>query len=169
MESDVVRFFALQRQIFGICPKCQDFFRLSDCKIFLKKKPVPDWMDKITFEEDSLDEAEKKLEEKKKDLQKKAQEKGRKSAQLAVKKIDPIFTPRKLNPDDAKVIFHPIDYIVFNGMKAPEPIKNIILLDRQAKDGNHRALQKSIERVVEQENYEWQTLRVQEDGKIKAE
>ena len=86
-----------------------------------------------------------------------------------MKKIDPIFSPRKLNPDDAKVIFHPIDYIVFNGMKAPEPIKNIILLDRQAKDGNHRALQRSIEKVVEKENYEWQTLRILEDGKIKTE
>ena len=37
------------------------------------------------------------------------------------------------------------------------------------KDGNQRALQKSIEKVVEHENYEWQTLRVQEDGKIKVE
>jgi predicted Holliday junction resolvase-like endonuclease len=169
MESDVVKFFALQRQIFGICPRCQDFFRLSDCKIYLKKKPVPDWMDEITLEKDRLDEAEEKLDGKKKDLQKKAQEKGRKRAQLAVKKIDPIFTPRKLDPDDAKVIFHPIDYIVFNGMKAPEPIKNIILLDRKEKGKDHRGLQRSIEKVVEHENYEWQTLRVLEDGKIKLE
>ena len=169
MGSDVLKFFALQRQIFGICPKCQDFFRLSDCKIYIKKKPVADWMDKITLEEDRLDDAEEKLEEKKKDLQKKAQEKGRKRAQLVVKKIDPIFTPRKLDPDDAKVIFHPIDYIVFNGMKKADSIKNIILLDRQEKGTEHRALQKSIEKVVEHENYEWQTLRVQEDGKIKVE
>lgn len=169
MESDVVKFFTLQRQIFGICPKCQDFFRLSDCKIYLRKKPVPDWMDKVILEKNRLDEVEAKLEEKKKDLQKKAQEKGRKRAQLAVKKIDPIFTPRKLDPDDAKVIFHPIDYIVFNGMKAPEPIKNIILLDREERGTDHRALQKSIEKVIERENYEWQTLRVQEDGKIKVE
>jgi predicted Holliday junction resolvase-like endonuclease len=76
---------------------------------------------------------------------------------------------RKLNPDDAKVIFHPIHYIVFNGMKAPEPIKNIILLDRKEKGKDHRGLQRSIEKVVEHENYEWQTLRVQEDGKIKVE
>lgn len=169
MESDVLKFFGLQRQIFGICPKCQDFFRLSDCKIYIKKKPVADWMDKITFEEDRLDDAEEKLGEKKKDLQKKAQEKGRKRAQLVVKKIDPIFTPRKLDPDDAKVIFHPIDYIVFNGMKKADSIKNIILLDRQEKGTEHRALQRSIEKVVERENYEWQTLRVQEDGKIKVE
>jgi hypothetical protein len=46
---------------------------------------------------------------------------------------------------------------------------NIVLLDRETKEGNHRAIQKSIERVVEKESYEWQTLRVQEDGKIKVE
>ena len=169
MESDVVKFFALQRQIFGICPKCEDFFRLSDCRIYLRKKPVLDWKDKITLEEDRLDRLEENLEEKKKDLQEKARETGRKLAQKAVRKVDPIFTPRKLNPDDAKVIFHPIDYIVFNGMKAPEPIKNIILLDRKEKGKDHRGLQRSIEKVVEHENYEWQTLRVQEDGKIKVE
>jgi hypothetical protein len=50
-----------------------------------------------------------------------------------------------------------------------DDVKNIILLDRQEKGIDHRALQRSIEKVVEHENYEWQTLRVQEDGKIKVE
>ena len=125
-------------------------------------------MDEITLEENRLDGLEEKLEERKKDLQEKAREAGRKLAKMAVKKIDPVFTSHKLNPDDAKVIFHPIDYVVFDGMKK-ESIKNIILLDRQEKGTDHRAVQKSIERVVEQENYEWETLRVQEDGKIKVE
>jgi predicted Holliday junction resolvase-like endonuclease len=168
MKSDIVKFFGLQRQVFGVCPKCQDFFRLSDCKIFIKKKPVADWKDKITLDENRLDGLEEKLGEKKKDLQEKAREAGRKLAQRAVKKIDPVFTPHKLNPDDAKVIFHSIDYVVFDGMKK-ESIKNIMLLDRQEKGTDHRALQRSIEKVVERENYEWQTLRVQEDGKIKVE
>lgn len=169
MKSEMVKFFNLQRQIFGICPNCQDFFRLSDCKIYLRKKPILDWKDKITLEENRLDELEEKLEEKKGELQEKAREKGRKLAQKAIKKIDPVFAPRKLNADDAKVIFHPIDYIVFKGMKDTDSIKGILLLDREAKDGNQRAIQKSIEKVVEHENYEWQTLRVQEDGKIKVE
>ncbi len=169
MKSEVVKFFNLQRQIFGICPSCQDFFRLSDCKIYLRKKPVLDWKDKISREENRLDGLEEKLEEMKGELQEKAREKGRKLAQKAIKKIDPVFAPRKLNADDAKVIFHPIDYIVFKGMKDSDSIKGILLLDREAKDGNHRAIQRSIEKVIEHENYEWQTLRVHEDGKIKAE
>jgi hypothetical protein len=54
-------------------------------------------------------------------------------------------------------------------MKDGKSIKNIVLLDRETKECSHRAIQKSIERVVEKESYEWQTLRVHEDGKIKVE
>ena len=54
-------------------------------------------------------------------------------------------------------------------MKDSDSIKRILLLDREAKEGNHRAIQKSIEKVVEHENYEWQILRIQQDGKIKVE
>ena len=169
MKSEMVKFFSLQRQIFGICPNCNDFFRLSNCNIFIKKKPTPDWMDEILKEKERLTELEEKLEEKKGELQQKAREKGRKLAQKAIRKIDPVFAPRRLNADDAKVIFHPIDYIVFKGMKDLVSIKDILLLDRETKDGNHRAIQRSIKKVVEHENYEWQTLRVQEDGKINVE
>jgi hypothetical protein len=133
MKSEMVKFFSLQRQIFGICPNCGGFFRLSDSKIFMRKRPVPDWMDEIKREKDRLTELEGKLEEKKGELQEKARQKGRKLAQKAIKKIDPVFAPRKLNADDAKVIFHPIDYIVFKGMKDTDSIKGILLLDREAK------------------------------------
>ena len=169
MKSDIVNLFNSQRQIFGVCPHCDDLFRLSETKIYMKKRPVKDWMDELDLRLERLDRLEEKIEEKKEELQEKAREKGRKAAQLKIKKLDPIFTPRKLNPDDAKVILHPIDYIVFNGMKNEEPMKNVILLDRRVKEGNHRTVQKSIERVLEHEHYEWQTLRILDDGKIKVE
>jgi len=169
MKSDILKLFTLQRQLFGVCPKCNHLFRLSDSKIYLKKKPISDWMDGLDLKSERLERLSEKLDEKEEELRERAREKGRKETQRVIKRIDPVFTPRKLNPDDAKVIFHPIDYIVFNGMKAPKPIKNIILLDRKEKGKDHRGLQRSIEKVVERENYEWQTLRVQEDGKIKVE
>jgi predicted Holliday junction resolvase-like endonuclease len=169
MKTDITKFFELQRQIFGICPKCTEFFRLSDCKIFLKKKPIPDWKDKIDQENLRLEKLMERLEEKEEEIREKARDKGRKLAQLTIKKIDPVFAPRKLDPDDAKVIFHPIDYIVFNGMNQAKSIKNIILLDRKAKQPEHRQIQRSIQRVIDRDNYEWQTLRVRECGKIQLE
>ncbi len=169
MNADIIKFFTAQRHIFGICPRSGGFFRLSDCRIFLKEKPALDWMEKLHLQGRKLDEAEVKLDTREEELRERAREKGRQLARLAVRKIDPIFTPRKLNPDDAKVIFHPIDYIVFNGMKNAETIKNIVLLDRQTRQANQRSAQRSIERVIERGNYEWRTLRVREDGKIDVE
>ncbi len=169
MTTDILKFFTIHRQIFGICPRSGQFFRLSDCKVFIRKRPVADWLDRMELKNERLDRVEERLEEREEEVREKAREKGRRLAQIAVKKIDCVFSPHKLNADDAKVLFHPIDYIIFNGMKGSNSIKNIILLDREADEVNRRNVQKSIERVIEQENYEWQTLRVQEDGKIKTE
>jgi predicted Holliday junction resolvase-like endonuclease len=168
MKSDIVKFFAMQRQIFGICPHSGQLFRLSDCKVYRKVKPTHDWMDKLESEEVRLDGIEERIESKKDEMQERAREKGRQEAGKQIKKVDRVFTPRKLNPDDAKVLFHPIDYVVFNGMKNNE-IKNLLLLDRQTKSADHRRLQNSIEKTIERGNFEWVTLRVEENGKIKEE
>ncbi len=168
MKDDILNFFALQQRIFGVCPECAEFFRLSECKIYSQEKPEPDWMDTIEQEAEKLEETEAEIKEQEKKLREAAREKGRRLAQRTVKKIDPVFTPRRLNPDDAKVVFHPIDYIVFDGVKADHP-KNILLLDRETRGSASRALQRSIEKTVECGSYEWQTMRVHEDGKIEVE
>jgi predicted Holliday junction resolvase-like endonuclease len=166
MKSYMLKFFNIQRQIFGICPHSGQVFRLSDCKFYLKIKPIHDWKDKFDLKTQRLDDLEEKIEEEKETLKEEARKKGRKLAWQMIRKIDSVFTPRKLNPDDAKVIFHPIDYVVFNGMKEKDSIKDIMLLDRETKSPDHRRLQRSIEKVIERENYEWLTLRVRDDGAI---
>ena len=162
---DISRLLTLQRRIFGICPNCNDFFRLSDCKIYSKKKPLLDWKDKIERESEKIDTLQLKISEMEGELREKAREKGRRMANRVIKRIDPIFFPRKLNPDDAKVIFHPIDYVVFNGMKSKE-LKNIVLLDRETGTSTHKKIQRSIESTIDHERYEWLTIRVEDDGKV---
>lgn len=169
MKNDLLKFFDIQRMIFGICSNCNEFFRLSDCKLFLKTKPSKDWKDELDAEADLLEALAEKLDERKKYLQELAREKGRTSANKLVKNLDPVFTPRKLNPDDAKVLFHPIDYIVFDGMKNLDSVKRIVLLDRDTPSKAHREIQRSIEQIVEKEHYEWITMRIDEEGKIKEE
>lgn len=165
----LLNFFLLHRQIFGICPNCNEIFRLSDCNIYLKKKPAPDWFQKIENERVRIEKAHERLDEKEEGIKELAREKGRKQANKMVRKIDKLFNPRKLNPDDSKVIFHPIDYIVFNGMKKGN-LKNILLLDSKNKGGTReKAMQKSIEKNVEKENYEWITLRVEANGNVSIE
>lgn len=165
MKEELVWFYRVQRNIFGICPKSGDIFRLSDCKVFLKSKPKRDWKDKLDHESDRLDGIEEKLDEFENKLREAARKKGRQQAAMLVRSIDPVFTPRKLNPDDAKVLFHPVDYIVFNGMKA-DSLKNLLLLDRTPASGERKALQRSVENVVNKGDYEWVTISVNEDGTV---
>lgn len=172
MQKQIIDFYSALRQIFGVCECCGEIFRVSDCKIYQKKKPAIDWKEKIDSEISRLNKLEEKLHEKIELAREAARESGRKSADKLVKKIDPIFSPIKLNPNDAKVIFHPVDFIVFNGMNSNSgdvKIKNIILLDKSSRKGEHKKIQKSIENAVNQSNYEWLTLRVKENGTISEE
>ncbi len=175
MKNDFLNFLAIARSIFGVCPRSGELFRLSDCRIYIKDKPAPDWLDKIEAQEWKLELAEERLAEREGALRSKAREIGRNLANKIIKKIDSVFKPLRLNPDDSKVLFHPVDYVVFNGMnstiegiKIQGTIKNVVFLDRKAKAAQAN-LQKSIERVVEKGRYEWQTLRVIDDGQIKIE
>jgi predicted Holliday junction resolvase-like endonuclease len=165
----MIDFFSLHRQIFAQCPnpECGGIFRLSDTSVYLRRRPADDWMDELDREEARLARLEEKLEEREREIRERAREAGRQNAMRVVKKFDPVFTPRRLNPDDAKVVFHPIDYLVFKGMKgAGGFMRSILLLDRQGTSAAHRSTQRSIERVIERGHYEWQTLRVGDDGAI---
>jgi len=169
MTKEILNFFQIQRSIFGVCPHSGEIFRLSECKIFLKTKPKKDWMDVLKRKELHLEKLDERIEESRKRLEELAHRRGRRLAQAAVRKLDPVFAPRKLNPDDAKVIFHPIDYLVFKGMNGEESIKRILLLAREARSSDRRGLQRSIEKVVDRGKYEWLSIRVLQDGTIKEE
>ncbi|MCX7698090.1 MAG: hypothetical protein N2114_01310 [Candidatus Goldbacteria bacterium] len=146
MNKDIIIFFNIYRQIFGVCPCCGEIFRLSDAKISSKRRFKTDWLEKIEKKKEYLDKKEEKFEEIKEKIQEKAREKGYRRALKFVKQIDTVFLPRKLNADDAKVIFHPVDYAVFDGL-VDDKVKKVIILDRKyAKD---RRLQKSVEKVIE--------------------
>ena len=128
MNSELIKFFSVQRQIFGVCSCCGDIFRLSDAKVYLKEKPQPGWMDKLHKSEERLDKQEDKINTEEAQTREIAREKGRKAAMESTKKIDTIFTPNNYNADDAKVMFHPVDFLIFNGMKEKNNIDNFLSL-----------------------------------------
>ena len=165
MKSELIKFFAIQRQIFGVCTCCGVIFRLSDANVYIKKKPVPDWLDKFDKSTVRLDKTEEKIDAEEGETREIAREKGRVAAMKTTKKIDTIFYPNKYNPDDVKGMFHPFDFVIFNGMKKND-ITDLVLFDREVKERSQKALQKSIEKTVNKENYEWITMHVSEDGSV---
>jgi predicted Holliday junction resolvase-like endonuclease len=126
-------------------------------------------MDILDSKDNRLNRKEETIDEIEETLREKAREAGRRMARRAVRRIDPIFAPRHLNADDAKVLFHPVDYVVFRGMKESGNVREIVFLDRNAEAAKRRRVQKSIEKVVEAGKYDWLTVRVRDDGTIMEE
>lgn len=171
MRKEILEYYSVLRQLFVLCPSCGTLHRLSECKLFQKYKPDSDWKDKLDGELARLERAEEAILQKIEEGREASRVLGRRAANKRVRQIDQIFAPLKLNCDDSKVIFHPIDFVVFHGMKDPKScaITEIILLDKAKKTGEALTVQKSVEKAVRRGQYEWMTLRVKEDGAIQAE
>ncbi|MFC0772670.1 Holliday junction resolvase-like protein [Terrimonas alba] len=172
MQKQVLEFYSALRQIFGVCPECDEIIRLSDGKLYQKQKPENDWKENIDREIYKLELLEEKIEEKIKTAREAAREAGRKAAKKIIRKIDPIFHPLGLDCNDCKVIFHPVDFVVFKGMNSTSgdcSIKELLLLDKNSKNGESLSVQKSIEKAIHNENYEWLTLRIENNGNIVEE
>ena len=167
MKSELINFYRLQRIIFGVCPCCNEIFRLSDGDLSLKKQQgkALDWMSKFERADEKITNAESRAirdEEKTRD---EARKKGRREATDSLQKLDRVFYPHKLEIGDAKLLCDPVDYLVFNGMKK-ENIKNLIFMDSVKGNKDEKALQKNIETIVDRANYEWITMQVNEQGEV---
>jgi predicted Holliday junction resolvase-like endonuclease len=163
--------FKTMRKTFCNCKQCGTVYRLSDSDCWEYDEDIDtanDILEKIQVELKNLEAKESKLREKLSETKSKATIDGRLAADEHIGRIDTLFKPLGLNPNDAKVHFHPVDFVVFNGMNDPvEPkIKNIVLLDSKQNVGK---LQDSIRKCIEEEQYEFLTIKIKEDGTITTE
>ena len=82
-----------------------------------------------------------------------ARESGRKDAKKLIKKIDPIFSHLRLDANDAKVLFQPVDFLVLNGMHN-DCIKNLIFLDQFTITPSQLQMQNIVIKCIEKRQYE---------------
>ena len=81
------------------------------------------------------------------------------------RKIDPIFSGSGYDPQDVKVMFHPVTYVVFDGM-AQGKVTQVQLLATPPQNDTSEQVQSSIEQTVNQGNFEFRTLRVDYLGRV---
>jgi predicted Holliday junction resolvase-like endonuclease len=159
-------FFQYNRQIFGICPCCGEFFRLSDCNLYQGDAPETDWLDTLTKASEHSAAELAELGNRKSLIREQANIVGRERANKEVREIDSVFHPNGLSADDAKTIFHPVDFIVFNGMNGRNTggIEELVFLDGKKVTIEAQAIQNSIAHTVEKGEYEWIVLTVNDNG-----
>jgi predicted Holliday junction resolvase-like endonuclease len=82
-----------------------------------------------------------------------------------LRKIDPIFGGSGYDPQDVKVVFNPVAYVVFDGMSQGKVTK-VQLLATPPQNRISEQVQSSIEQTVSRGNLEFRTLRVDNRGRV---
>jgi predicted Holliday junction resolvase-like endonuclease len=90
---------------------------------------------------------------------------GLRTAKKLLKKIDPVFSGAGYDPQDVKVIFDPVTYVVFNGMSRRK-LRDILLLAKPPENIATERLHSSIQGAIQKGNLEFKTLRVDDEGTV---
>jgi predicted Holliday junction resolvase-like endonuclease len=153
--------------IMAICPfeECGQLFRLSDARPYLKDKRPHSVLDDIEAQDERLDRAIARLAEQESLLRAEAKSAGLKKAKTRLRKIDPVFSGSRLDPQDVKIIFDPVEYVVFDGMNR-ENLRRILLLGHEPTSKEDERVLKSIAHAIGAGNMSFNTLRVLEDGTL---
>mgnify|MGYP005811063353 CR=1 FL=1 len=161
----VLAFYQETKRIYGVCPCCGELFRLSEATLFTKDPPPRTEFDLVDEARRKLERAIEKFDEREQALRDKALAIGQEAARKRLKKIAKPFVKRKIDPQDVKVLFDPIEFVAFRGMCDGE-VKAVSLIDRPAESKDREKLQESVRRTVDKGNYEWKELRIDAEGRV---
>lgn len=159
------------QEILGICPCCGEIFRLPEAKfIFPQKRPrdceylnLVSLENKVRRDDERLTAAEDRFQEKFDELKGKLVDRGRKQAKRKLKKIDPVFSGKNINPQDVKVIFDPVEYLIFHGLNS-DGVSHVEFVSRMPESKVQETILKTIEKTIESGNVEFETLQLKDDG-----
>lgn len=189
METKViVDFYKQLVYIFGICPCCNEILHIPEANLSLPTKKVILSESKRIIELqnqnenkreriESIDEAvdynnyeisELKLELKSKDNQEiiKVKKDGRRQAIDSTKKVVPIFGKKKFDPRDARLIFSPVEFLIFEGLTEYKEVDKLILLSRKPETSEQEKIGRSIADTIAKGNLDFKVIRFSNNGQI---
>jgi len=158
--------------ILAICPCCGEIFRLVEGKfIFPLQRPKSSvYLDlvalegKVSDQEDHIASAEEKFEEKLEAQRQKFIDLGRRQAKKRLKKIDPIFSAKDIDPQDVKVIFDPVEYLIFHGLNSDHGVEFLEFVSRAPSSKSQEAAVESIDKTIRSGYVTFETLHMRDDG-----
>ncbi|MFQ6107909.1 MAG: Holliday junction resolvase-like protein [Thermoplasmata archaeon] len=164
--TSIVEYFQAFRSILCVCPCCGELVRLSDLSFTYKGKTPRTWLDTHETKLKRLERKEERFEEEEEEIREAARERGRKKIPGIIRKIDPTFVKLKYHPKDVKALMHPVDFIAFEGLADGDEIRNVTFIGRRRRLPRLTSIRTSIKKAIGRKDLEWQTLRVDAEGRI---
>ena len=169
MKTQLLQTFQQFRIIHCLCPKCNSISRLSDFHVYSSERCQRTWLDSYETKLTKIENKELKFEEVEKTLRELAHKRGQNQVPRLIRKaMNEKFSKRKIDPYDIKPILHPIEFVLFNGMHK-ENLKNIVLMAQKSSSINMTRLQKQILDSIKENRYDWNVVRVSNDGNVEYE
>jgi predicted Holliday junction resolvase-like endonuclease len=141
--------------------------RASELHLSAQGKSPKTWLDDYEAELGRLEKRKEEFEANVADIKNKAIERGRKKVvERATSCLDSSISCFNYDPYDIKALFHPVDFVVFNGLNAGQGLEDITLLTRVRRGD---AIQKSVAKAVKDKSYSWKVARVSEEGGVEFE
>jgi predicted Holliday junction resolvase-like endonuclease len=165
---NLVTVFNEFNRIYAICPCCEEPFRLSDVMLFTRARPPRTVFEKMDDAYARFERQEVNFADDEGDIREEARRQGQLEARRKLREIAPFFVARKIDPQDVKPLFHPVEYIVFRGMQT-DRCASVDFIDHPATNRDREKIQRSMQHAIEAGNLEWQTFRIGEDGRFVRE
>ena len=157
--------------VLAICPCCATLFVLSEGRfVFPRHKPrASQYAELVKLErsvaisEECVVLDEERFEERLERRRQVLVEEGRNLAKRKLKRIDPTFSAKGVDPQDVKAVFDPIEYVVFHGLTSGR-VSSIEFLSRRPRSRRQEDITDSISATVQRGNIEFEVLRMKNDG-----
>lgn len=164
------------QEVLAICPCCGEIFRLVEGKFtFPQKTPATcQYLDLVALErtvsgqEGRLTSAEERFEKVLRARRQKLVELGRRRAKRKLRRIDPTFSANDIDPQDVKVIFDPVEYLIFHGLSSERGVNLVEFVSRAPSSKSEEAVVKSIDNTIRGGFVGFETLQMKDDGSFEV-
>lgn len=158
-----VRLLQDLQRIYGVCPCCGEPFRLSDATLFQRRAPPRTPWDNLKAKWLHIERMEQRLEDDTDRLREQAQIAGRLEANRRLQELVAFFRRHRIALGDLKLLFHPVDYVVFRGL-TDDRCSAVEFLDHEPTSRVHEKLQRSIQRTIGSGRFHWITMQISDNG-----
>lgn len=166
MSTSLVDAFQDLKTILCVCPCCGELVRASDLHLSYKGKAPKTWLDRYDVELQRLEVRRAAFEMKVKGIRDRAVARGRLQTISRVNScLEPGLAMCNFNPYDIKALYHPVDFVVFDGLDDKE-LNKIVFLDSKRRGDS---VQKSLKSSIEEGSCDWRLARVTENGGVEFE
>jgi predicted Holliday junction resolvase-like endonuclease len=160
------------QEVLAICPCCGEIFRLVEGKfVFPQRRPkkcvyldLVALENKLATEDDRLTSAKERFDEKLEEQREHLRAQGRQLAKSKLRKIDPTFSGKNIDPQDVRAIMDPVEYIIFHGLNSGVGVDVVEFVSRSPDSKMREALVNSIDLTIRNGDVEFEAIHIKDDG-----